>query len=82
MPRKVRAGAVALRFLDTIRGRCELYAAQPEMGKRCPDLGEAIRRFVVGNYVVFYEPLPDGIQVLRVLHGSRDVPVAWRERFG
>ena len=30
-----------------------------------------IRRFT--SYVVFYEPLPDGIRVVRVLHSSRDI---------
>jgi len=30
-----------------------------------------IRRFT--SYVVFYEPLPDGIRVIRVLHSSRNI---------
>lgn len=25
------------------------------------------------NYLVFYRPLPDGIEVVRVLHGARDL---------
>ena len=28
---------------------------------------------VVGRYVVFYLPLSRGIEVVRVLHGSRDI---------
>ena len=32
-----------------------------------------IRSLAFGRYVVFFEPLPDGIDVVRVLHGSRDI---------
>jgi toxin ParE1/3/4 len=32
-----------------------------------------LRSSPVGSYLVFYLPLPDGIEVIRVLHGSRDL---------
>ena len=34
-----------------------------------------LRSFPVGNYLVFYRPLAegDGIAVIRVLHGARDL---------
>jgi toxin ParE1/3/4 len=25
------------------------------------------------NYVIFYRPLPDGIEILHILHGARDL---------
>ena len=31
----------------------------------------SIRKFE--NYLIFYRPVPDGIEVVRVLHGSRDI---------
>ena len=79
--RESQSRETALRFLDTIGARCELYANQPELGEPCRDLGKTVRRFVVASYVIFYEPHADGIQLLRVLHGSRDVPAAWRKRY-
>ena len=69
---------VALRFVDRIAAKCTIYAAQPALGELCPDLGMHVRRFPVGNYVVFYQPLEKGIEVLRVLHASRDIPAVWR----
>lgn len=78
---KSQSRETALRFLDNVSTRCELYASQPALGEHCPDLGANVRQFAVGNYIVFYEGMADGIQILRVLHGSRDVPAAWRERF-
>jgi plasmid stabilization system protein ParE len=36
----------------------------------------------VGNFIVFYQPLEDGILVLVVLHGARDIPRLFRDSFG
>jgi toxin ParE1/3/4 len=80
--RESQSRSVALRFLDSIGQKLLLYATQPEMGERRPDLGDDVRYFPVGNYVVFYRPTEAGIEVLRVLHGNRDIPSAWRSRNG
>jgi toxin ParE1/3/4 len=61
------------RFIDQLTERFELLATQPEMGRLRPELGPRIRSFPVGQYVVFYEPTPDGIDVVRVLSGARDI---------
>jgi toxin ParE1/3/4 len=68
---------VALRFLDVIARKCFLYSDGPELAEPCPDLGRDVRRFPIGNYVVFYRPIVQGIEILRVLHGSRDIPDIW-----
>lgn len=70
----------ALRFLDRIADKCDLYASQPLMGTARPDLGPDIRVFPVDDYVVVYRPRPGGIQVLMVTHGSRDVPPILKRR--
>lgn len=44
---------VALKFLDTVAVKADLYAATPHLGELCSDLGPNIRRFMVGNYVAF-----------------------------
>jgi len=39
---------------------------------------KGLRRFPVtdfGNYLVFYLPRRDGIEVIRVIHGARDIEV-------
>jgi toxin ParE1/3/4 len=52
------------------------------MGDPRPDLGEGLRCFVVGSYVVIYKPLDDGILVLLVVQGARDIPAVFRTIFG
>ncbi len=73
---------LALRFLDRVDEKCNLYATHPEMGTLRTDLGPKVRCFSVGDYVVFYEPHRGGIRLLLVVHGSRDVPSVFRDRFG
>jgi len=60
-------------ILDIIEGKCEKLAAFPEAGQIRNELLANLRSFVVKSYVVFYMPLSDGIDVLRVLHGARDI---------
>jgi len=43
------------------------------MGRARPELGHGLRSFVVGQYVVFYRPSTKGIEIVRVLHGARDI---------
>ena len=62
------------RWLDLIDKKCQLLARMPELGRKRPDLARELRSLPVGNYVIFYRPMDDGIQVIRVLHGVRDLP--------
>jgi toxin ParE1/3/4 len=45
----------------------------PFVGEARPELAADLRSFSAGNYVIFFRPITDGIQVVRVLHGSRDI---------
>jgi toxin ParE1/3/4 len=64
-------------------------ASMPGMGTRYeadhPAFGE-LRFFPLASrfksYLVFYRPIPDGIEVARVLHGARDIPSILVEEFG
>jgi toxin ParE1/3/4 len=58
--------------IDRIEQRLQTLADGPLMGRARPELRDRLRSFVIGNYVAFYEPLDDGIDVIRVLHGARD----------
>ncbi len=64
---------VADRFSDALDRACQLRAQFPQMGDACEELGPGVRRFPVDSYVVYYRPTDGGIEVLRVMHGSRNV---------
>ena len=66
--------AAANTWLETIEEKCHVLAAMPGMGRLRPELSPGIRSWAVGDYIIFYQATNDGIQVARVLHGSRDLP--------
>ncbi len=61
------------RLLDTIDEKCRLIATQPRMGQARPELASMVRSVPVGNYLLFYQPIPQGIEAVRVLHGARNI---------
>ena len=50
-----------------------MHVRFPGMGQNRDDLGPGLRCFVVSPYVVYYRPVEDTIEVLRILHGARDI---------
>ena len=71
-------GDVADRFLESAEATFTELASQPSIGApvglRSPEF-EAIRKWRVrgfDNHLVFYEPRPDGVSVVRVLHAASD----------
>jgi toxin ParE1/3/4 len=61
------------RWVDRLDETFTLWSRQPLMGRARDSLAPGLRSFAFGRYVVFYLPLPDGIDVVRVLHGARDL---------
>lgn len=53
--------------------RFHMLARHREMGQRRPELGADLRSFAVGNYVIVYRLIPDGIEIARVVSGYRDL---------
>lgn len=66
--------SAADRLIDTFDGTLELLAEAPGIGRLCEELAPSLRSFPVGNYVIFYRPIDDGIELIRVLHGARNIP--------
>ena len=57
-------------LLESIDDKCATLATSPLMGRIRDELLPGIRSFPVGHYVIFYQPIEDGIEVVRVLHGD------------
>jgi toxin ParE1/3/4 len=63
----------ALSMLDRFTERFEMLASMPQTGRTRDELEPNLRSFPEGSYVVFYREIGQGIEIIRVLHGSRDV---------
>lgn len=67
-----RDPAAATRLIDRIENECWRLAREPGTGQARPDLATDLRFFPVGNFLIFYRPSKEGVEVIRVIHGSRD----------
>jgi toxin ParE1/3/4 len=59
--------------IDAFFKRFHRLATNPELGELRPELGENLRAFSVGNYIIFYRALPEGAEIVRVVSGFRDL---------
>ena len=66
-------GKAAEELLDRFGKIFEMLVQNPQAGRRRPDLGQNVRSFAVDNYVIFYIPQSAGIDIIRVMHGRRDI---------
>ena len=79
---------VADRFLHAAHNTLNLLSTQPAAGTtffvRKPEL-QGMRRFPVSDgfekVLLFYVPLQDGVDLVRVVHGSRDLERLLAEGF-
>jgi toxin ParE1/3/4 len=69
----------ALRFYESVRTDANDLARMPGMGPLYGLRGPfanvhfwPITRF--RSYLLFYRPIPEGIEIVRILHGARDIP--------
>ncbi|HEX4792581.1 MAG TPA: type II toxin-antitoxin system RelE/ParE family toxin [Humisphaera sp.] len=61
------------RLIDDIEHALRFLAEYPRAGKERSDLARSLRTYPVGNYLLFYRPMKDGIQLAHIIHGARDL---------
>ena len=81
-----RSAELAGRFLDAVRQTYGFLISNPEAGQICrfrdPEAA-GIRVWPVDdfkNHLIFYRLTEDGIEVVRVLHGARDIESLFEQR--
>lgn len=77
LARKSLKAADAL--IDRFMQKALVHAEFPESGRPREDLGPGLRSFVVTPYVAFFRQAGTTIEILRVLHGRRDIERIMRE---
>jgi len=60
---------------DRVRDTCHTLLDHPESGRTREDLPAGLRSAPVRQYTIFYRAFEQELQVVRVLHGRRDVGV-------
>ncbi len=70
----------ANRIVEEIVGKFATLRDHPYIGREQDHLLINLRRFAVRNYLIFYQPFDDKVDIIRILHGSRDIDRVF-ERF-
>ena len=60
-------------LIDLIDLKTDLLTQVPHTGKQREEIYPNLRSFPVKKYIIFYRPIDDGIEIVRVLHGARDI---------
>jgi toxin ParE1/3/4 len=68
-----RDAAAADRVIDEIERVCGLLIEHPKMGRERPEVAPGIRSFVAVSWVIFYRADDGGLNIVRVIHGARDI---------
>ena len=61
------------RLLHRLDARFLVLFQFPETGVARPDIDQTARMLIEHPYISFYRILPDLIQIIRILHGARDI---------
>jgi len=57
---------------------CEQTIAEyPQIGRVRSEIWHDLRSLVFKRYVIFYREVDEAIEIVRILHGSRDVDLAF-----
>jgi toxin ParE1/3/4 len=60
-------------FIKTVDEKFRLLAQNPGIGRVRDELGASVRSLPVGRYVIFFRSGETYLEIIRVLHGARDV---------
>ena len=67
------------RVLDEIEDRFSLLAEQPRLGRERRDIAPQLRYLPVRRYLILYREITEGIEIVRVVHGARDIQSLMRD---
>jgi toxin ParE1/3/4 len=61
------------KIIRGIHNVCRRLENHPLSGRARDEVRPNLRSLVAGSYVVFYRPATDALEIVRVLHGRRDI---------
>jgi toxin ParE1/3/4 len=66
--------AQAVQYLNELEGVFLQMIDNPGLGKTRDEIKSGLRSFPKSSHIIFYRILKGHIRIVRVLHGSRDIP--------
>jgi toxin ParE1/3/4 len=65
--------AAAVRMVDRLEEISMLLKDHPHIGTARDDIAKGMRLFPVGNYLILFRSLDHGVDIVRYVHGARQL---------
>lgn len=66
--------AAATRFVVALERRCRQLSRTPHLGPARPEIRYDLRLLTFRAYVILYRIELNDVEIVRVVHGARDIP--------
>jgi len=73
------SGKNADKLLRQITEKCSKLLGFPKIGKERNDLFVGLRSFPAGNFIIFYQETDSEVEIVRIIHSSRDIRQIFEE---
>lgn len=71
--------AAAEKLVETFDEKLHQAAGTPGIGRPRDEVAAGLRSLAVGNFLLLYQVIEDGIELVRVVHGARDLRRLFRQ---
>ncbi|HEY9867227.1 MAG TPA: type II toxin-antitoxin system RelE/ParE family toxin [Candidatus Obscuribacterales bacterium] len=61
-------------FVEGFNKKCQYLARFPHLGRSYSQFSPNLRGSPLMGYIIFYQVIEDGIEIVRVISGYRDLP--------
>ena len=68
-----RNEAAADRLIEAFTAAAERIEESPYIGAQRKDVAKTARGYLVSSYIILYRVDDDGVEIVRVVHGARDL---------
>ena len=68
-----RSPLIADQVYDRIERSCQLLRDHPQLGPARPEIGDGARALIIERWIALYRLMEDGVQIVRVVDGARDL---------
>jgi len=73
--------SAAEKLIKELVSKFAILRDNPHSGIEQSKLMINLRSFVIRDYFIFYQPSENGVEILRVLHSSRDIEAIFKRFF-
>lgn len=67
------------RFVNAFEQKCKNLVSFPNMGRSYAEIEPSLRGVLIDRYIILYRLIEDGIEIVRVVSGYRDLESLFSE---